>query len=352
MDRSSLENAGGIKSSTYVYERLGTIATVSMYSNIDTAHGLEVIAQWLRLYKTDLPENFPSDMINAALQLVMSDNILQFGDTFWRQLRGTAMGTSTAVNYANLYVGLLEVTRLLPMFKKQLLFYRRFIDDGIGVWLGDDPLIWASFLKCLNTWGSLKWTSDGLTDEIIFMDLKIKIDPFSNHLTYETYQKSMNLYLYIPPNSAHPQGLLRGLIFGRMRAYWHQNTDKKNFVRMAKLLAQRLIARGYSKQVLTPLFIEATERLNHLDNESKLQGATTTVSATEEKDKKPIFFHLPFHPRGIKRATIRKTFDASLKKLLPSRSLIVAVSRQKNLGDRVCRTRLPDVPGNNPSDLT
>ena len=100
------------------------------------------------------------------------------------------MGTSTAVNYASLYVGLLEVTRRLPKFKKQLLFYRRFIDDGIGVWLGnEDPLIWASFLKCLNTWGSLKWTSDGPTNEIIFMDLKITIHPFSNHLKYETYQK-------------------------------------------------------------------------------------------------------------------------------------------------------------------
>ena len=68
------------------------------------------------------------------------------------------MVTSTAVNYANLYVGLLEVTRLLPNFKKQLLFYWRFIDDGIGIWFGneEEPLIWTSFLKCLNTWGSLK----------------------------------------------------------------------------------------------------------------------------------------------------------------------------------------------------
>jgi hypothetical protein len=87
--------------------RLFSVDAVSMYSNIDTPHGLDVIAKWLRLYKADLPSNFPSDMLNAALSLVMSNNILQFGDTYWRQLRGTAMGTSTAVNYANLYVGLL-----------------------------------------------------------------------------------------------------------------------------------------------------------------------------------------------------------------------------------------------------
>ena len=120
-----------------------------------------MIATWLRLYKADLPEDCPSEMINAALKLVMSDNILQFGDTFWRQLRGAAVGASAAVNCSNLCVGLLEVTRLLVRFKKQLLFYRRFVDNDTGVWLGNHPAIWASFLKCLSTWGSLKWTSDG-----------------------------------------------------------------------------------------------------------------------------------------------------------------------------------------------
>lgn len=93
---------------------------------------------------------FPSDMIDAALQLVMPDNMLQFGDAFWRQPRGTAVGASTAVNHVNLCVGLLAVAQLLPRFRKQLMFHRRFIDDGIGAWLCEDPLIWAAFLERLS----------------------------------------------------------------------------------------------------------------------------------------------------------------------------------------------------------
>jgi hypothetical protein len=161
----------------------------------------------------------------------------------------------------------------------------------------------------------------------------------------------MNLYLYIPPNSAHPEGLLRGLIFGRLRAYWYQNTKRRNFVKMAQHLANRLVARRYSKKVLTPLFIEATERLRLLESESAVLGGTIAGSVDKEKEDNPIYFHLPFHPRGIQRPTIRKLFNATLKKASPQRRLIVAASRQKNLGDRVCHTRLPDVPGNNPSDF-
>jgi hypothetical protein len=77
----------------------------------------------------------------------MKNNIFQFGDTYWQQKRGCTMGTSLAVNYACLYVGLLEVKCLLPRYTNQLLFFKRFIDDGIGVWLDtpDDPLAWKRF---------------------------------------------------------------------------------------------------------------------------------------------------------------------------------------------------------------
>jgi hypothetical protein len=50
-------------------------------------------------------------MLNAALRIVTSDNVLEcFGDTFWPQLRGTTvLGTSEALNCANLCVGLLSI---------------------------------------------------------------------------------------------------------------------------------------------------------------------------------------------------------------------------------------------------
>jgi hypothetical protein len=170
-----------------------------MYSNIDTRHGIQVLTSWLRDYRADLPQCMPVDFIIKALAEIMRSNIFQFGDTFWKQTRGCAMGTSASVNYAYLYIGLLEVQRLIPRFETCLLFFKQFIDDGIGVWLPqpNDNLAWNAFLHCLNCWGTLRWTCDGHVDSLIFLDLRISIGP-DRHLIFQTYQKPMNLYLYIP----------------------------------------------------------------------------------------------------------------------------------------------------------
>jgi hypothetical protein len=76
----------------------------------------------------------------------------------------------------------------------------------------------------------------------------------------ETYQKSMNLYLYIPPLSAHPQSCFKGLIHGEVRRYWIQNNPSIFQAILLKFI-QRLIDRGHTLEQLTPLIITGSGRL-------------------------------------------------------------------------------------------
>ena len=269
---------------------------------------------------------------------------------FWKKKRDCAMGTSLAVNYACLYVGLLEVRQLLPRYKNNLLFFKRFIDDGIGVWIDSpaEPLAWTSFFRCLNNWGALKWTCDGHVNNLIFLDLQISITA-TRQIHYRTFQKKQNLYLYIPPGSAHPKNMLFGLVYGHLRAYRLQNTETANYVKMAILLARRLCARGYSMKNLLPVFQKASERLLRSDPCRNLTPRNE-APADATPSPSPLIFHLQHHPRGVSRQQVRKAYSKFIEPLIPERSLIVAVLRPKNIRDRVCRTRLLDIPGENPSD--
>jgi hypothetical protein len=331
--------------------KLFSVDAVGMYSNIDTDHGVDVMTRWLTQHNETLPASMPIDFILASLEEIMRNNIFQFGNTYWRQIRGCAMGTSSAVNYACLYVGLLEVRRLLPRYKNNLLFFKRFIDDGIGVWIDtpDEPLAWQSFLNCLNNWGTLKWTCDGHVDDLIFLDLRISITPL-RQIHYKTYQKEQNLYLYIPPTSAHPKNMLFGLVYGRLRAYRLQNTSDADYIKMAVLLARRLCARGYSLTMLMPAFQKASNRLTKSDPRHRLLPQNEP-NPDDTKSQNPLIFHLKHHPRGVTRQQVRTAYSEFMEPIISDRNLIIAVSRPKNIKDRVCHTQLPDIPGENPSDF-
>ena len=47
-----------------------------------------------------------------------------------------------------------------------------------------------------------------------YMDMTISIR--KDRIVTSLYEKSMNLYLYIPPYSAHPLGVLTGLVSGNI----------------------------------------------------------------------------------------------------------------------------------------
>ena len=128
----------------------------SMYTNIDTEHAVAVISQWLDDLSTNLllPPGFPLLPLNQALEIVMRNNIFEFGDTRYLQLTGTAMGTSSACMYATIYFAIHEIATLVPTFGRNLFFVKRYIDDLIGICLVNDPSItWEDFGTSLNSFG-------------------------------------------------------------------------------------------------------------------------------------------------------------------------------------------------------
>jgi len=65
------------------------------------------------------------------------------------------------------------------------------------------------------------------------------------NISTKTFQKKMDLFLYIPPHSSHPPGLMKSLIYGLLLTYFLQNTHRSDFFDMISLLHKRLLARGH-----------------------------------------------------------------------------------------------------------
>jgi hypothetical protein len=73
---------------TYLF----TDDAVSMYSNIPTRRAIQFITEHLRRTAHQF-NNVPVEALCEALRIIMTSNVFTFGDTFWKQFKGTAMGT-------------------------------------------------------------------------------------------------------------------------------------------------------------------------------------------------------------------------------------------------------------------
>ncbi len=85
-----------------------------MYPNINTADCLARLLVYLLDTKVATKYGFSPTALLEAMELVMYNNQMHFGDLIVKQLSGIAMGMSPAPMIANLYVAIYEHSHVLP----------------------------------------------------------------------------------------------------------------------------------------------------------------------------------------------------------------------------------------------
>ena len=344
------------------YARLFTADAVAMYTNIELDTALDNITKWLQLFKHKLPKSFPNHkLFLTVLKIVMSNSVFKFGDKYFIQEQGTAMGTPCAGDYANIHVGYRERTELLPTFEDIIELLKRFIDDKGGVW--SDPLLppnltnkeeieffahspkWQKFVAALPG-GGLEWTTLSPRREIIFLDLRISIK--DGEIKVKTFQKEMNLHFYLSPSSEHSPDCLKGIITGSCIRFWGQNTIQDDYSNIVGEFYGQMRQRGWSHAKLIPEFESAAKRI---EAREKFSSADLALQKrTREKESRDaLFVHWDFHSQGISRKALRVLIDKSnILKLSGFKKLIIALHRPTNLRDMLMsNTFVDEVPAPN-----
>lgn len=322
---------------------LSTADANAMYNNIDTEHAIQVITWWLDELQPDLPQGFPIEAVKFAMEVIMRNNIFEWGDLYFLQLLGTAMGTSAAVMWATLYYGYHEVHTLIPRYNNNLFYFRRFIDDIFLIWLRDGTDAWANFCSDVNNFGILTWDIDEQSTSVNFLDLTLTI--VDGKIESRTYQKAMNLYLYLPPSSAHSENVLKGTVYGLIRRYYLQNTHRSDYIYFVRLLFRRLLTRGWNREYIYSLILEVCNKLESRDKQNLMLESTTQPDNEDEM----LFLHFVFHPDDISRLSIRQHYNKHCQQLFKAELGVerptIAYSRPRNLGDILTQAKLYQAPG-------
>ena len=101
-----------------------TMDITSLYTVILNNEGLQA----LKYFFNQRPIKKPSSetLLRLEAELVLTLNCFSFGDNYYKQINGVAMGTKMGPSYADLFVGFTDYYGPKPDL------YKRYIDDCVG----------------------------------------------------------------------------------------------------------------------------------------------------------------------------------------------------------------------------
>lgn len=314
---------------------LVTADVSSLYTEIDIKLGIAYVRKLMR-ERSDVNFSEENDKIPLfsvplieftinLLSIVMHNNYFRFGDNYYLQIKGTAMGTPAAVVFANLFMYGLE-RNVLNRYLDSIYFYKRFLDDIIIINKPEieEPL--QASLQSMNKNIRLEFSDS--PNEATFLDLIIfKGSRFkkSNILDTKVHQKALNAYLYIPFNSFHRLSTKTGFIKTELQRYVRNSSSFDEYLKIKKLFWPRLRARGYPPAILTKTFstVWYKDRSKFLVNKPK------------EPEKEGVFFTTELTPLSA-RIPIKRILNTHLPQLLPR----IGFRKTPNLANIFCRNRI------------
>lgn len=257
----------------------------ALYPNIPLKAGIEAVSRTIDEYKENHPDEDTFMVKNKKqiidiLRLVLHYNIVEYDGEYLQQIQGTAMGSSIAVIFAQVFMYDLEI-KLVREYRNQgfLLLYKRYIDDILSIFTSKEyaSKFWATLSK---RYASINFTGADYCKTTPFLDLQVSID--GNKITYRPYQKELNNYLYLPYKSFHTLATKRGFIKGELLRFATHSKEARHFRALRALFFTRLCYRGYPAKMLRRIF----NQVRFIDREKILYK---DPNLGEEKPRRLIF---------------------------------------------------------------
>ena len=194
------------------------------------------------------------------------------------------------------------------------------------------------------------------------MDMRISIESGK----YETflYEKPLALHLYLPPHSAHPPGVITGLVMGNVLRIYQLCSREQDIEQELVSFYGHLRNRGYQDSTLSPLFDKAiANAVNYISTPESVRLKRKSDAA--EQARRRVFFHLQYHPQNPPSREIQRLWrehvayppgEKPLNELIgagnttiPIDQLVVAYSRGSNLGELFSYQKIGKLSGSNKS---
>ena len=315
----------------------------SLYPNIPIQLGVLTVTKVLEELQYFTPSHLK--FLMALLTWVLTENYCTFNNITYHQLQGTAMGTPTAVTYANLFLYGIEKALIL---KHKPLYYKRYIDDVYSIF--DNTITANNYIMDFNsivpsiTFEAVTIGRTGIIlDLVCTLETTLDIDLTFDSVVLTLYQKPHNIYQYIPTLSQHKPAIFKNFILQELKRYQISCTNNVDFLNIVQQFKERLIKRGYNESLLTNALSLLPTRLQQLTD---LQIKSNTNRNPPDALNSPII--LLCLPKISTKISWKNTFklppeiseNENYKKLYSSSDILVGNINPRTIGSFIVKSKL------------
>ena len=254
----------------------------ALYPSIQLERGMAAL-RWFIEQHTSFNQTL-KDLCLKLAHFVLTNNYVEceeLGDASYRQIIGTAMGTSFSVVYAIIFMIWLETPILNDKrFNQYIRLYKRFIDDLFLIWTGPAAVLcdFRHALAIADEAISLDWSGYGSQqdaakpevvtvkrhEQVNFLDLDMTLQRVRTRIgttvrvLFRPYRKPGNAYAYIPFTSFHGRHTFRGWVLAELIRLMTHSSTPELWKEEIGIFYHHLCSRGYPRYFLRTVFQEVT----------------------------------------------------------------------------------------------
>ena len=311
---------------------LFTMDVSSLYTSIPHHAALKAMRHYLDQRQDP---TIPTSAFLRLAELVLTQNCFQFNARFFRQVKGVAMGTKMGPSVACLTMGHFEEQLFSSFDGSAPVFYKRYIDDIIGMASGTRREL-EDFIHFVgNFCPFLKFTHCISETSVVFLDMKLSI--CDRKLKTDIHFKPTDSHSYLLYPSNHPRSCTNSIPYSQLLRTRRICSDDADFTKASEEIISFFEKRQYPRKVL----LKALERVQGMDRTTIMAPKTTNVKSSTR-----IPLVVSYHPsvRPIVKSIYRNvellTQDPSTREYFPEPP-ITAFRSEKNISSHLVRASHP-----------
>ena len=237
-----LEDMGKLEEDEFMF----TMDIVALYPMVPR---IKAEAAMRKILEERKVKTIPTEEIMELSKLVLDSNEFGFEEGHYIQKEGTAIGSRLGKNYACAFMGEWEKEvgeKAEEQIGKRPKWWKRFVDDVIGVWKGSKEEFLRFIEVCNANEERIKVTYDICEKEAIFLDVKV-IREEGGRVKTELYVKPTDRTRYLHRDSDHPRHVKEGIAKGQARRLRRLCSEDSDYWKYAEKTKEKLVSRGYGE---------------------------------------------------------------------------------------------------------